>query len=120
MENEPSDFAIGPNDVEEEDQTIIFGTASFLNDASSDMIAPIWPTFLYSYLGLSYFLVGIIDGLALMLTSLSKLGAGYASDKTGKRKGFITTGYFLSMVSRIGFALSTGFVTIAIAKSLDR
>ena len=119
VENDPSELTTGPED-EEEDQTLIFGTASFLNDTSSDMIAPIWPTFLYSYLGLGYLLVGFIDGLALTLTSLSKLGAGYASDKTGKRKRFITTGYFLSMVSRIGFALSTGFVTIAIAKSMDR
>ena len=71
MENEPSDYVIGPDDMEEGNQTIVFGTASFLNDASSDMIAPIWPTFLYSYLGLSYILVGFIDGLALTLTSLS-------------------------------------------------
>ena len=94
MENDPSDVSTGPED-EEKDQTLIFGTASFLNDTSSDMIAPIWPTFLYSYLGLGYLLVGFIDGLALTLTSLSKLGAGYASDKTGKRKRLITTGYFL-------------------------
>jgi len=120
VENEPSDNTVGPDISEEEDQTLIFGTASFLNDTSSDMIAPIWPTFLYSFLGLDFLLIGFIDGLALTLTALSKLGAGYASDRTGKRKDFITTGYFLSMMSRIGFALSTGFVTIAIAKSFDR
>lgn len=105
---------------EDEDQTLTFGTASFLNDMSSDMIAPIWPLFLNSYLGLDFLLVGFVDGLALMITSLSKLGAGYASDRTGKRKSFIEAGYFLSMISRIGFAISTGFITIAIAKSMDR
>ncbi|MDF1540814.1 MAG: MFS transporter [Candidatus Thorarchaeota archaeon] len=107
-------------DQDEKDPTLIFGTASFLNDISSDMIAPIWPNFLYSYLGLSFLLVGFIDGLALTLTSLSKLGAGYASDRTGRRKPFITGGYFLSMISRIGFALSTGFITITISKAMDR
>ena len=78
------------------------------------MIAPIWPTFLTEFLPrpLNIFQVGIIDGLALTITSLSKLGAGYASDKTGKRKAFITTGYLLSMLSRIGFLISIGFYHI--------
>ncbi|MBN2230741.1 MAG: MFS transporter [Candidatus Thorarchaeota archaeon] len=115
--NEVSDLA---EEESAEDQTLTFGAASFLNDMSSDMIAPIWPTFLNSYLGLSYLIVGFIDGLALTITSLSKLGAGYLSDRTGKRKSFIEAGYFLSMISRIGFAFSRGFLGIAIAKSMDR
>jgi MFS family permease len=110
----------GADTAREEDQTLVFGSASFLNDMSSDMIAPIWPTFLNSYLGLSFLLVGFIDGLALTITAVSKLGAGYLSDTTGRRKPYISAGYFLSMVSRLGFALSTVFVSIAIAKSLDR
>ncbi|MFW9980151.1 MAG: MFS transporter, partial [Candidatus Thorarchaeota archaeon] len=119
MEGE-QDIPIILDGEQDKDQTLIFGSASFLNDMSSDMIAPIWPLFLNSYLGLDYFLVGFIDGLALMITSLSKLGAGYASDRTGKRKSFIEAGYFLSMISRIGFAFSTGFLTIAISKTMDR
>lgn len=104
----------------ERDPTPIFGTASLLNDASSDMIAPIWPTFLNVRLGLNLFEVGIVDGLALTMTSLSKLGAGYASDRLGKRKPFITFGYFLSMISRIGFVISAGFYHILFWKSMDR
>ncbi len=117
---EGQEISISLENNEDKDQTLVFGTASFLNDMSSDMIAPIWPLFLNSYLGLDFLLVGVIDGLALMITSLSKLGAGYASDRTGKRKSFIEAGYFLSMISRIGFAISTGFIAIAIAKSMDR
>ena len=101
----------------------VFGAASFLNDTGSDMIAPIWPTFLTDKLGLSEGLVPIIDGLALMITSLSKLGAGYASDRTGKRKSFITIGYSLSMLARIGFVLATyayQFFQIVLWKSMDR
>jgi MFS family permease len=105
---------------ETQDQTIVFGTASFLNDTSSDMIAPIWPTFLRTQLSMNLFEIGIVDGLALTITSLSKLGAGYASDRSGKRKSFITLGYFLSMFSRIGFAISTGFYHILLWKSADR
>ncbi|MHA2027564.1 MAG: MFS transporter [Candidatus Thorarchaeota archaeon] len=101
----------------------VFGAASFLNDTGSDMIAPIWPTFLTTQLGLSQGQVQIVDGLALMITSLSKLGAGYASDRSGKRKSFITIGYTLSMFARIGFVLATyayQFFQIIVWKSIDR
>jgi len=101
----------------------VFGAASFLNDTGSDMIAPIWPTFLKDQLGLSVGLVQIVDGLALMITSLSKLGAGYASDRTGKRKSFITLGYAMSSIARIGFVLATfgyQFFQIVLWKSMDR
>ena len=101
----------------------VFGAASFLNDTGSDMIAPIWPTFLTTQLGLTQGQVQMVDGLALMITSLSKLGAGYASDRSGKRKFFITLGYSLSMLARIGFVLATyayQFFQIVAWKSMDR
>ncbi len=101
----------------------VFGAASFLNDTGSDMIAPIWPTFLTTQLGLTQGQVQMVDGLALMVTSLSKLGAGYASDRSGKRKSFITIGYSLSILARIGFVLAIyayQFIQIVVWKSMDR
>ena len=105
---------------EDRDLTLVFGTASFLNDTGSDMISPIWPTFLTDVLHLQFYQVGIVDGLALAITSLSKLAAGYASDRTGKRKAFITAGYVMSMVSRIGYIIAYSFVGILFWKSMDR
>ncbi len=105
------------------DPAHVFGAASFLNDTGSDMIAPIWPTFLTTQLGLTQGQVQLVDGLALTITSLSKLGAGYASDRTGKRKVFITLGYSLSMIARIGFVLATyayQLFQIILWKSMDR
>ncbi len=87
------------------------------------MIAPIWPTFLTTQLGFTQGQVQIVDGLAMTITSLSKLGAGYVSDRTGKRKSLITLGYSLSMIARIGFVFATyafQFIQIVIWKSLDR
>ncbi|MHA1943191.1 MAG: MFS transporter [Candidatus Thorarchaeota archaeon] len=101
----------------------VFGAASFLNDTGSDMIAPIWPTFLTTQLGLTQGQVQIVDGFALMVTALTKLGAGYASDRSGMRKSFITLGYSLSMLARIGFVLATyayQFIQIVAWKSMDR
>jgi MFS family permease len=115
--------SISTEDENERNPAHIFGAASFLNDTGSDMIAPIWPRFLTTQLGLSLGQVQVVDGLALMITSLSKLGAGYASDKTGKRKTFITLGYAMSSFARIGFVLATlgyQFFQIVLWKSMDR
>ncbi len=105
---------------ERRDPTLIFGTASLLNDASTDMIAPIWPTFLSNILLLNVFQISVIDGLALTVASLSKIGSGYISDRTGKRKAFITAGYFMAMLSRLGFIISRTFYHIVFWKTLDR
>ncbi len=91
-----------------------------MNDMGSDMIAPIWPTFLKNYLGLNLFQIGIIDGMAITITSLTKVAAGYASDRTGKRKGFITSGYLLSLIGRFMFIFSATFWQILFYKALDR
>jgi MFS family permease len=115
--------SVSEDEEMERNPALVFGGASFLNDTGSDMIAPIWPTFLTTQLGLTQGQVQIVDGLALTITSLSKLGAGYASDRTGKRKAFITLGYGLSMVARIGFILATyayQFFQIVLWKSMDR
>ncbi|TFG98399.1 MFS transporter [Candidatus Thorarchaeota archaeon] len=119
----PIDDSILNEEENERNPTHVFGAASFLNDTGSDMIAPIWPTFLTTQLGLSAGQVQMVDGLALMITSLSKLGAGYASDRTGKRKSFITLGYAMSSIARIGFVLATlgyEFFQIVLWKSMDR
>ena len=117
------DDNVPTEEVKERHPALIFGAASLLNDTGSDMIAPIWPTFLTTQLGLLGGQVFMVDGLALMITSLSKIGAGYASDKTGKRKSFITLGYTLSSLARIGFILATmgyQFLQIIFWKSMDR
>jgi MFS family permease len=117
------DESVYEEEKTERNPTYVFGLASLLNDTGSDMIAPIWPTFLTTQLGISPGQVQIVDGLALMITSLSKLGAGYVSDRTRKRKAFISLGYTLSAFARIGFIISTlGFQYLQILfwKSMDR
>ncbi len=116
----PSENKMNTEELGEANSTLVFGAASFLNDMGSDLIAPIWPTYLRNHLLLSYFQVGLIDGLAVTITALSKMGAGYVSDRTGKRKPFITLGYFMSMVGRLGFIIAAGFYHIVFWKSMDR
>ncbi len=84
----------------------VFSSASFLNDFGSDMMYPIWPRFVLGFLGVNMAILGFIDGLGDAIVSLSQAGSGYLSDKTGKRKVFVWTGYLFGGTSRLGYALS--------------
>jgi len=98
----------------------IFSAASFLNDFGSDMIFPIWPLFVTSVLGADMAILGLIDGLGGALVSLSQAGSGYLSDRVGKRKVFIWTGYLCGSLSRIGYGLSKVWQHLIPFKILDR
>jgi MFS family permease len=73
---------------------------SLLNDASSEIIYPLLPVFLSLTLGASPGVVGLIEGAAESISSLLKLFAGHLSDRWGKRKIFVVSGYALSSFAR--------------------
>jgi MFS family permease len=73
---------------------------SLLNDASSEIMYPLLPIFLSLTLGASPGIVGLIEGAAESLSSLLKLFAGHFSDRRGKRKVFVVSGYVLSSLTR--------------------
>ena len=98
----------------------VFSLASFLNDFGSDMIYPIWPLFLTSFLGANVAVLGFIDGLGDAIVSISQAVSGYLSDRVRKRKIFIWTGYLFGSLSRIGYALSTVWQHLIPFRILDR
>jgi len=98
----------------------VFSLASFLNDFGSDMIYPIWPLFVTSFLGVNMAVLGFIDGLGDALVSISQAVSGYLSDRMRKRKIFIWTGYLFGSSSRIGYALSTVWQHLIPFRILDR
>ena len=103
------------------DKTVrTFALASFLNDLGSDMIYPVWPLFVTSYLNANMAVLGFIDGLGEAIVSLSQAASGYLSDKIRKRKVFIWTGYLFGSLSRIGYALSTVWQHLIPFRILDR
>jgi MFS family permease len=97
-----------------------FAWASFLNDFGSDMIYPVWPLFVISFLGANMAILGLIDGLGEAFVSISKAVSGYISDKIRKRKFFIWSGYILGSVSRFGYALAPSWPWLIPLKILDR
>ncbi|MFH0990765.1 MAG: MFS transporter [bacterium] len=97
-----------------------FALASFLNDFGSDMIYPVWPLFVTSVLGANMAVLGLLDGLGEAIVSLSQAASGYFSDRFGKRKVFIWTGYLFGSLSRIGYAFSSTWIHLIPFRILDR
>lgn len=94
--------------MKESKKTIrVFSLASFLNDLGAEMIYPVWPFFVTSVLGANMVFLGFLDGLGEMVSSFSRAGSGYLSDRFRKRRIFIWLGYIFGSISRIGYALST-------------
>jgi MFS family permease len=99
---------------------VALGVVSFFTDVSSEMIFPILPIFLTSVLGAGKEIVGLIEGIADSMSSIFDILVGYFSDKFRRRKDFVTAGYGLSSIVKIGFALSTTWWHILIMRGLER
>jgi len=98
---------------------ILLGLVSFINDASSKMIMPVLPLFIAS-IGGSGLAVGIIAGISDSLAALLKMFSGYWSDKYGKKKPFVLSGYGLSSVSKLMLAFSFSWWHVLLLRSSER
>jgi len=76
------------------------GLVSFLNDASSEMIFPIFSLFLLNVLHTPTTIIGLIEGAAGSIASLLRIFSGWLSDRLGKRKPLAILGYGLSTAAR--------------------
>ena len=98
---------------------ILLGLVSFLNDLSSEMILPILPRFI-TLLGGSSLAIGLIGGLMESISSILKVFCGYLSDKTGKRKIFVFSGYFTSSIFKLMLAFSKVWQHVLVFISFER
>lgn len=83
----------------------VLGLVSFFNDLSSEMVYPLFPTFLTEFLGAGAWFLGLVEGLADSVASLLNLFSGWLSDRLGRRKGLVAGGYYLSALARGSLAL---------------
>lgn len=99
---------------------LVLGGVSLLNDAASDMLAPLLPIFLTAALGAGPVVVGLIEGVAEATASVLKLVAGWLADRGWNQKRLVMSGYGLSNAARplIGFAF--GWVMVLCLRFLDR
>jgi len=93
---------------------------SLLNDASSEIIYPLLPVFLSLTLGASPGIIGLIEGAAESISSLLKLFAGHFSDRFGKRKVFVVSGYALSSFARPLLAFAASWYQVLAIRVADR
>jgi len=98
---------------------LLLGIVSFLNDLSSEMIMPILPMFVTA-LGGAGLAVGLVGGFRDSISSILKVFCGYWSDKTGKRKIFVSSGYLTSALFKLLLALSTTCQYAVIFAALER
>jgi len=98
---------------------LLLGIVSFLNDLSSEMIIPILPMFITA-LGGTGFTIGLIGGLRDSISSILKILAGFWSDRTGKRKIFVFSGYVTSFVFKLFLAFSKTWLHILVFAGLER
>jgi len=96
------------------------GIVSLLNDAASDMIFPLLPVFLVQTLGAGPAFLGLVEGIAESTSSLVKLGGGWLSDRTGRRKALIGLGYGAAGVVRPLMALATAPWHVLAIRFTDR
>lgn len=96
------------------------GLVSLLMDVSSEMIHALLPVFLVGTLGASYTFVGVMEGVAEAIASITKIFSGAASDRLGRRKPLAVLGYGLAAVTKPMFALAPAAGWVLAARFIDR
>jgi MFS family permease len=96
------------------------GLVSLLTDTSSEMVNALLPLYLVSVLGASTLMVGVIEGIAEATASIVKILSGAFSDRLGKRKPIVATGYGLSALTKPLFPLAGSVGWIITARFVDR
>lgn len=98
----------------------LLGLVSLFADISSEMLYPITPIFLTTVIGTSMFHIGLIEGIAEFIASLTKNYSGILSDRWNNRKFFVALGYFLAAISKPIIGMSHTWTQVLSARSLDR
>ncbi|MDO9199561.1 MFS transporter [Rhodoferax sp.] len=91
-----------------------------LMDISSELIHSLLPVFMVTSLGISVFVVGLIEGAAEATALIVKVFSGALSDYWGKRKPLAVLGYGLGALSKPLFALASTTGLLVTARLMDR
>lgn len=98
---------------------ILLGIVSFLNDLSSEMVYPILPM-LITALGGAGLAVGFVGGLRDSISSILQVLSGYWSDRMGRRKVYVSSGYLTSALFKLLLTWSTVWQHVLVFAGLER
>ncbi len=93
---------------------------SLLNDAASEMIAPLLPLFLTLTLGAGPAIVALLEGCADALSSTLKLFAGRWADRGVSAKRLILSGYGIANLARPLMGFATAWSVVFALRLADR
>ncbi len=99
---------------------VMLGWVSLLTDFSSDMIYPLLPDFLTRTLGAGPAVLGLIEGAAEAVASITKMASGWWADRTGRRKPLVVAGYTLAGLVRPLVGLATSWMQVFAIRLADR
>ena len=89
-------------------------------DASSELIHSLLPIFMSTVLGVSMVTIGLVEGIAEATASITKVFSGALSDRLGKRKWLVVSGYGLGAISKPVFPLAGSVGWVVAARFVDR
>ncbi len=98
---------------------LLLGLVSLVNDFSSEMISPILPMFITA-LGGTGLAIGLIGGLRDSVSSILQVVFGYLSDRIGRRKPFVLSGYLTSAVFKLLLSFSRVWPHVLLFDGLER
>jgi len=96
------------------------GGTSLLMDMSSEAIHALLPVFIVGVLGASPTVLGLMEGVAEGLASVTKLFSGVISDRLRNRKALTIVGYLLGALSKPVFAFAPTVGWVFAARAADR
>jgi MFS family permease len=98
----------------------VLGIVSLFADMSTEMVYPLIPLFLVNVLGATFIDVGLIEGVAESTASVLKIVSGYLSDRFGKRKPLVYSGYSIAAIAKPLLALATAWQQVLVIRFFDR
>lgn len=98
----------------------VLGLVSLLTDVSSEMTLTLLPLMLSNVLGVKTAVIGLIEGMAETVASLTKIAAGWLSDRLRRRKAPVVAGYALSALAKPVLAVADTWGLVAAVRTADR
>jgi MFS family permease len=92
-------------------------TATFFSDVSHEMATAVLPLYLAT-IGLGPAALGVMEGVADFLVSLSKLGGGWVGHVVKRKRPWATLGYFVTTVAIAAIAFARSLVSLVTLRGL--
>ena len=98
---------------------LVLSWVSFFADSASEMLYPVFPTFVTQTLGASPAILGLIEGVAEGTASVGKAISGRLADRF-RRRPMIAAGYGVSAIAKPLIGLARGWPLALIGRFVDR